>query len=219
MARLWRAGPAWASSSSSRTIAIVADARRAFSLMYRLGFKPWERDATPAQLAEMAAGRQPGRALELGCGTGRQAVELAQRGWEVTAVDYVPKAIEEARSRARGAGVEVRFLAGDVTRLEDLQLGAPFDVVYDNKCFHGLSPAARQRYVSGVAGACRPGGIYLLFALAPSRWRALFGLTGVDPREVEERFGERFQVLRQVPGGSGPFEPDYYELVRHQPGG
>jgi SAM-dependent methyltransferase len=187
--------------------------------MYRLGLKPWELDPTPPRLVQAAAGMRAGRALELGCGTGRQAVELAQRGWEVTAVDYVPRAIEQARSRARAAGVEVGFLAGDVTRLEDLTLGEPFDLVYDNKCLHGLAAASRPRYAAGVATACRPGGAYLLFALAPSRWRALFGLTGVDPSEVERLFAEHFEVRRQEPGGGGPFEPAFYELLRRQPSG
>jgi hypothetical protein len=101
--------------------------------------------------------------------------------------------------------------------MNDLQLGPPFDLVYDNKCFHGLAAAARPQYAAGVAAACRPGGAYLLFALGPSRWRALFGLTGVDPAEVERLFGEHFEVHRQEPGGGGPFEPAFYELIRRQP--
>ena len=58
-----------------------------------------------------------GTALDLGCGSGIWAVELARRGWQVTGVDFVPKALRRARARAKEAGVELRLLEGDVTSL------------------------------------------------------------------------------------------------------
>jgi hypothetical protein len=88
----------------------MSGGHRGYSLMYRLCLKPWEFDATPSQLVQVADQLPPGRALEFGCGTGRQTVELAQRGWEVTGVDYVRRAIEESRTRAEAAAVEAQFI-------------------------------------------------------------------------------------------------------------
>ena len=96
-------------------------------LLYGVGFTPWEHIATLPDVTEQisalfdreADGRRPpyGQALDLGCGSGAWAVRLAQRGWQVTGVDFVPKALRRARKRARIAGVEVRLVQGDVTGL------------------------------------------------------------------------------------------------------
>ena len=93
----------------------------AYRILYAVGFTPWEQMAHPqiaGQIADLFAreeqGRDPpyGRALDLGCGSGIWAVALAQRGWQVTGVDFVPKALRRARERAEQAEVEVEFLAG-----------------------------------------------------------------------------------------------------------
>ena len=89
-----------------------------YRLAYAVGFRPWERAA--ARAAEAIARmfereereRQPpyGAALDLGCGTGMHSVALARRGWQVTGIELVPRALRLARERARQAGVEVRFV-------------------------------------------------------------------------------------------------------------
>jgi SAM-dependent methyltransferase len=193
----------------------MSDGHRGYSLMYRLGFKPWEFDATPSRLIQVADRLSTGRALEVGCGSGRQAVELARRGWEVTGVDYVTKAIEEAKARADAAGVEVRLVVGDVTRLAELELGGPFDLVYDNKCFHGLPADKRPRYVEGVARGCQRGARYLLFALQPGKLRRLLGLpSGIGSGEVQGLFGPWFEILEAELAKQGFFEPAFYEMLR-----
>ena len=94
----------------------------AYRILYAVGFTPWEQMADPqiaGQISDLFAreeeGRDPpyGRALDLGCGSGIWAVALAQRGWQVTGVDFVPKALRRARERAEQAEVEVEFLAGE----------------------------------------------------------------------------------------------------------
>jgi len=96
-----------------------------YKLAYRIGFHPWEEAlhqqpfvASLSKLldAEERGREKPyGRALDLGTGSGIWAVELAKRGWNVTGVDLVDKALERADHRAREAGVSVRFLKADVT--------------------------------------------------------------------------------------------------------
>jgi 2-polyprenyl-3-methyl-5-hydroxy-6-metoxy-1,4-benzoquinol methylase len=88
-----------------------------YKAAYRLGVTPWEEasrdEATSAKISELfdreQEGREPplGRALDLGCGSGIWAVELARRGWEVTGIDMVGKALTRANKRAREAGKDV----------------------------------------------------------------------------------------------------------------
>ncbi|MGA4843585.1 class I SAM-dependent methyltransferase [Streptomyces sp. G45] len=108
----------------------------------------------------------PGRVLELGCGPGRNALHLAARGFDVTAVDLSPKAIDWARERAREAGAEVRFLLGDAFALDVAALGGPFDLVYDSGCFHHLPPHRRVSYRDLLGRALAPGGHYALTCFA-----------------------------------------------------
>lgn len=96
-----------------------------YRMLYRLGYTPWDQDHVPAELSALVEGSSalaPGRALDIGCGTGTQAVYVAQHGWQVTGVDIVERALDYARYRAERAGVTVRWVAGDVTRLADLGL-------------------------------------------------------------------------------------------------
>jgi ubiquinone/menaquinone biosynthesis C-methylase UbiE len=91
-----------------------------YGLMYRLGFAPWERRDVADSWAPLLEGPDapaPGRALDVGCGSGRDAVYLAKRDWRVTAVDSVDKALASAKQRAAEAGVEVQWVTGDVAEL------------------------------------------------------------------------------------------------------
>src|SRR5262245_65003357 len=76
---------------------------------------PWHRDEPPRLLVEAVSQRKAtGRALDLGCGTGAYAVYLAKLGYEVTALDFIAKALDMAQARAVAAGVSVHWIHGDV---------------------------------------------------------------------------------------------------------
>jgi SAM-dependent methyltransferase len=100
----------------------------------------------------------PGRALDLGCGPGRNALHLAALGFEVDAVDLSPAAIAWAEERAREAGAEVRFRCGDAFALADSDIGGPYDLIYDSGCFHHLPPHRRISYLALLERALAPGG-------------------------------------------------------------
>ncbi|GAB3598690.1 class I SAM-dependent methyltransferase [Angustibacter peucedani] len=85
-----------------------------------------------------------GRALDLGCGPGRNAVWLAEQGYEVVAVDLSPTALGWARERAEAAGVEVTFVEGSI--FDPGTVPGRFDLVYDSGCFHHLPPHRRISY-------------------------------------------------------------------------
>lgn len=196
----------------------MSEGRAGYTLLYRIGLRPWEFDDTPPELATLglASGDpSPGRALDLGCGAGKHALRVAGCGWEVVGVDFVDVAVERARAAALAARVNARFLTGDVTRLGELDLAGEFDVVYDVKCFHGLPESARQSYRDGVRRSCRHGGLYLLYALEPGRFRGLLGEPrGVARAHVERLFADDFEMLVVRPAKRGPFEPVAYRMRR-----
>ncbi|GGV17559.1 methyltransferase [Streptomyces litmocidini] len=105
-----------------------------------------------------------GRALDLGCGPGRNALHLASAGFDVTAVDLSPTAIAWAEERAAEAGAEnVRFVCGDVFTEP---LDGPYDLVYDSGCFHHLPPHRRVSYLALLDRVLAPGGRFALTAFA-----------------------------------------------------
>lgn len=165
----------------------------AYRLMYALHFAPWDRDAEPGPLRELLATLPPGRALDLGAGLGGKALYMARQGWRVTGVEAVPRAVRRARERAARAGVEVDFREGDVTRLEELGLGASaFDLVFDFGCFHGLNDRQRDAYARGVDAAAAPGARLLMMGFT----RALPPVpSGVSGGELTRRLGPGWRLL------------------------
>lgn len=157
---------------------------------YRLGLIIWERRVPPSDLVDLVEGSSapPGRALDLGCGTGTDSIYLAAHGWDVTGVDMVAKALSTARRRAAAAGVSPRFLEGDVTRLGDLGVGGGYSLLLDFGCFHTLPLDRRDAYVESVSQAAAPGATLLLYGFArPPRLAPM--QAGVTADEVRERFG------------------------------
>jgi len=161
-----------------------------YRTVYRLGLTVWERDQPPSELVDLVEGASPlppGRALDLGCGTGTDSVYLAARGWEVTGVDMVPRALEAAARRAARAGVTPRFVLGDVTRLADHGIGGGHTLVLDFGCFHTLPDDRRDAYVRAIGAAAAPGATLLLFGF---RRAPRFPMrAGVSGAEVRDRFG------------------------------
>ncbi|MCG7523539.1 class I SAM-dependent methyltransferase [Streptomyces sp. OfavH-34-F] len=108
----------------------------------------------------------PGRALDLGCGPGRNALHLAAHGFEVDAVDLSPVAVAWGEERAAEAGADIRFLCGDAFTLPADVLSGPYDLVVDSGCFHHLPPHRRVSYLSLLDRVLAPGGHLALTAFA-----------------------------------------------------
>lgn len=163
---------------------------------YLRGHTPWDTGVTPPELTALADSLPPGRALDLGCGTGTNALYLAARGWQAVGVDFVPAAVAQARRKARARRLAAAFFVADVTRLDFLD--GTFDLAVDIGCLHAVPPDGRQRYAAGLARLVRPGGVYLLYAFCPHERRGRsFGLT---PEMVAALFAPAFQVESQVIG-------------------
>jgi SAM-dependent methyltransferase len=133
-------------------------------------------------LVEVAEPLEPGRALDLACGAGRNAVWLAERGWRVTAVDYSSVALAAARELASERGVEIDWIEADAVRWE------PPSRAYDLVCvlYLQLPPPERRAVHASAAKALAPGGLLLVVAHHLDNLTAGYG----GPRRPDVLFTE-----------------------------
>src|SRR5438128_2550453 len=114
-----------------------------YDLWYRFGTPPWVMGPRPELVRGVADGTlKPGRALDLGCGTGDNTIFLAQHGCTVTGLDYAPSAIAKARRKAADAGVTVDFVVDDLTKLRSVR--GQFDLLVDYGTLDDLSTMQRD---------------------------------------------------------------------------
>ncbi len=174
-----------------------------YRVLWRLGFTPWERmgawaEQVSAMFDREEQGRQPpyGAVLDLGCGTGIWAVHLAERGWDVTGVEIVPKALGSARERAHKAGVKVRFLESSVAALRDAGVGSGFRLVLDFGTVHGLAPAEVKAVAREVSAVTTDDATLLMYTFSPGRK----GPTprGLSREEIEAAYVE-WRVVDEQP--------------------
>jgi SAM-dependent methyltransferase len=122
-------------------------------------------------LSDEVGGLAPGRALDLACGSGRNAVWLAERGWRVTAVDFSDVALAKAAQLASSRGVEVDWVLGDV--LDYVPEPRSFDLVA--LLYLQLSHDELVRVVRSAAGAVAPGGTLLVLGHDTTNLTAGYG--------------------------------------------
>src|SRR5215813_7054580 len=179
---------------------------------YAIDFHPWEDAATDppfvTKFSQLLDREEKGRelpygsALDLGTGSGIWAIELAKRGWQVTGVDIVDKALQRARDRVARAGVDIRLVRGDVTALRAAGIGSGFRLVLDTGTFHDLKRTQREamgREISALAAADAT----VLLLVWPKRIRPL--IRGASRAEVEAAFSE-WKVT--------DVEPSYFRLPK-----
>jgi SAM-dependent methyltransferase len=187
-----------------------------FRAAYRFGFKPWDSGVPPPELVAAVEGDghlAPGKALDLGCGTGTNSIYMQQHGWEATGVDFVPRAVSAARRKAAAAGVSPRFIVGDVTRLGDLDIGAGYSLLLDLGCFHSIPDERRDAYVTGATAAAASGATMLLFGFLRGEGGNRLGPRGLLAGEVERRFGGSWEVMPPTAGARiGGLNAVWYRL-------
>jgi SAM-dependent methyltransferase len=150
-------------------------------IFYRLSYfgKPvWDTGISPPELLHFIEQNPPGRALDLGCGTGTNVITLAQNGWQVTGVDFVPRAIRQARRKIQQAGVQAEVIVDDVTSLKTVS--GPFDLILDMGCFHSLSKTDKSAYTQNIQRLLAPAGTFLLYAWLHTVDSNLSGLNDQD---------------------------------------
>lgn len=135
--------------------------RRLFFRLLYLKKPPWDSGISPPELMEFLHRHPPGRAMDLGCGTGTNLLTMRQQGWEVTGIDFVPKAIRQARRKAKQTGLDLRLITGDVCSPKLYE--GNYDLILDMGCYHVLDAAQRDRYRQNIFRHLSPTGTYLLY--------------------------------------------------------
>jgi len=150
---------------------------------------PWD-IGKPQPVMEDAVDRGwiRGRVLDVGCGTGENALHFAARGMSVLGVDVVPAAIDKARAKAEEREVAAVFFVGDLTASGPVALSEEkFDTVTDVGFFHSLSDEHRVVGVRRLAGLLAPGGSYVMLCFS-DKVPGTFGPRRISESELREAF-------------------------------
>jgi len=162
------------------------------------GTPPWDIGRPQKEIMRLAeAGEIQGSVLDVGCGTGENALYLAGLGYEVWGIDGAAAAIEKAQAKAAQRGLKANFLVADALDLQ--RLGRTFDTVIDTGLFHVFSDEERPLFAGSLATVLRPGGTYYMLCFSerePGSW----GPRRVTQAEVRATFsqGWRINAIREA---------------------
>ena len=147
---------------------------------------PWDTGISPPELLDFIQKHKPGRAIDLGCGTGTNVITLARSGWRVTGVDFAPRAIKLARQKLKQAGVQAELAVKDVTKLDGIH--GPFDLAFDLGCFHTIPQESRLEYLNQLNRILAPNGFWLMYGfLVSDDSQARHGLLEADLQQISSQ--------------------------------
>jgi len=163
-----------------------------FDEAYR-GSPPWDIGRPQTEFVRVAKeGGIRGRVLDVGCGTGENAIFFAGFGHEAWGLDAAPLAIEKARRKAIERGAQVKFVLGDALRLDEL--GQRFDTITDCGLFHVFSDDDRKAYVKSLKSGLKRSGTYVMLCFSdkePADWG---GPRRVSLDEIRKAFSRGWRV-------------------------
>jgi cyclopropane fatty-acyl-phospholipid synthase-like methyltransferase len=173
--------------------------RNTFESAYA-GQAPWD-IGRPQKPFVNVADRITGSVLDVGCGTGENALFFASRGHKVTGIDFLEEPVARARRKATERGLTATFLVMDALALKDLP--EVFDTVIDSGLFHVFSDEDRQRYVEGLASVLKPGRRLFLLCFSDQE-PGTQGPRRVSQKELHDAFAQGWAIES--------IEPSRYEV-------
>ncbi len=172
--------------------AMTDDRHALFSERYASGDIPWDSGITPPEIFDVLAEAPPGRALDLGCGTGTVLRDLLLQGWRADGIDFVPRAVELAGAKlAEFPPAAYQLFCADVTRLGELTaLRSGYDLIIDIGCGHATDKARNDDYARGIIKRLKPGGVFMLYASQPRPDSSV----GWTSKQVERLFAPALEL-------------------------
>ena len=175
-----------------------------YNLVYRFG-APWELGVRSELKELVESGRlksEPGdSAIDLGCGTGANAVFLAANGWDTVGVDFSPVAIHKAEERAEESGspTNLRFVVGNLSAQSIEGAEGPFDFLLDYGTLDDLQEPHRSRMAELITRMAAPNARFLMWCFygrTEDMPRALRGRLSpsIEPGELEAKFGADWEI-------------------------
>ena len=156
---------------------------------------PWDiKRAQPAIVELVRIGDlKRGRVLDVGSGTGDNAIFLAKNGFRVVGIDIVARAVEIARERAANQKVEVEFRVGNALNLHSYFSQGEFDSVIDSGLFHALTNDERPAYTREIDWVLSGGGSYFMLCFSDKE-REFSGPRRISKKEIEATFSHLFRI-------------------------
>jgi SAM-dependent methyltransferase len=172
------------------------DKQQMFTERYKTQETPWDTGITPPEIVDIIAELPAGKALDIGCGTGTNVKYLLEHGWQADGVDFVQQAIDSATAKLASFPQEqFKVFCHDATQLDSLdKLRAPYDLLIDIGCGHGLDKSKNEKYANDIASLLKPEGIFMLYAIQPGEDSTV----GWSPDDVKRLFTPYFDIVWQA---------------------
>jgi len=156
------------------------------------GRPPWDIGRPQKEFVDLVGrGGIQGSVLDIGCGTGEDALFFAGIGLDVWGIDTSPLAIERAKEKAAERGLLARFLI--MNALEITKIGRKFDNATDSGFFHTLSDGDRVVFVNNLAAVLLPGGTYFMLCFSDLE-PAGYGPRRISKAEIEDSFRDGWAI-------------------------
>jgi SAM-dependent methyltransferase len=176
----------------------AAQRRLQWDVPYQTGDQAvWDIGHPSSELKRLVESGQlkPCRVVEIGCGSGNDAIYLASQGFDVTAIDIAPTALNIAERKSEKAGVRVRWLLADILNPPLLE---PFELVYDRGCYHEVRQHHAPQYVAAIKQLTHDGSKIVILAGNANKdtyWR-FEGPPRVKEQDIRNDFASGFQLLQ-----------------------
>jgi len=180
-----------------------------FEARYREGDTPWDHGLPDENLVRIVTNGNigPCRSLDIGCGTGDNAIWLAEKGFDVTGCDLSGTAIDSAKRKAASAGTACLLFAADF--MTEPIPGAPFGFILDRGCLHSVGDAPeRKRFAENVSAHLEPGGLWLTLAGNADGEERETGPPRLTAEELAADVEPCFEILSLKSGYFGSDQPD-----------
>ena len=137
---------------------------------------------------------KPGRALDIGCGRGDNAIMLARNGCDVTGIDMVENAIKDAKTKAIKNNVKINFVVGNVLQMDQFFAETEFDIVIDSGLFHVMTDEERPVFAWQIYRVLKQGGKYFMLCFSDKE-PGDYGPRRISKDEIEHTFKPLFNIV------------------------